>query len=114
MSRLLSSGPSALLKATVLTVLLCAAATAGAQPPDVSAKRASVPVLATPSTPATAPTPTTAPGADSSQNGFHDLICKPNGTEDGFDCADEATPAKIVPIPSQVVGPRPQDGPIIG
>jgi hypothetical protein len=102
MIRSLRSGPSALLKTTIMTVLLLGAAAAGAQTPDVSAKHASAPVPATP------------PNSDSSQVGYHDLICKPNGTEDGFDCADEATPAKIVPIPSQVVGPRPQDGPIKG
>jgi hypothetical protein len=51
----------------------------------------------------------TAPSSESTQMGYHDLICKPNGTEDGFDCADEATPAKIVPIPSQDLRPRPQD-----
>jgi hypothetical protein len=104
--RTLCSGPSALLKTTVITVLLLAAAAAGAQTPDVSAERASVPALTT--------TPTTPTSSDSSQTGYHDLICKPNGTEDGFDCADEATPAKIVPIPSQVVGPQPANGPISG
>jgi hypothetical protein len=31
-----------------------------------------------------------------------------------MDCADEAIPAKIVPIPWRVVGPRPQDLPITG
>jgi hypothetical protein len=102
MIRSLRSGPSALLKATVMTVLLLGAAAVGAQTPDVSAEHASAPV------------PTTPPTSDPSQVGYHDLICKPNGTEDGFDCADEATPAKIVPIPSQVVGPRPQDAPVSG
>jgi hypothetical protein len=91
-----------LLKTTVMTVLLLAAAAAGAQTPDVSAAHVSAPAPATP------------PASDSSQVGYHGLICKPNGTEDGFDCADEATPAKIVPIPWQVVGPRPQDQPITG
>jgi hypothetical protein len=95
-----------LLKTTVMTVLLLGAAAAGAQTPDIAAERASVPAPAT-------TTPKTPASADS-QSGYHDLICKPNGTEDGFDCADEATPAKIVPIPSQVVGPRPTDGPISG
>src|ERR1700726_3692594 len=61
--------------------------------------------------PARCPRP---PASDTSQVGYHDLICKPNGTEDGFYCADEATPAKIVPIPWHVVGPRPQDQPITG
>jgi hypothetical protein len=83
------SGPSALLKTTVMTVFLLGAAAAGAQTPDVSAAHVSAPVPATP------------PTSNSSEVGYHDLICKPNGTEDGFDCADEATPAKIVPIPSQ-------------
>jgi hypothetical protein len=87
------------LKTMVMTVLLLAAA-AGAQTPDVSTAHVSAPA--------------TPPASDSSQVGYHDLICKPNGTEDGFDCADEATPAKIVPIPWHVVGPRPQDQPIIG
>ena len=98
--RSLRSGPSAMLKTTVMTVLLLGAAAAGAQTPDVSAAHVSAPAPATP------------PASDSSQVGYHDLICKPNGTEDGFDCADEATPAKIVPIPSQVVGRRPQDAPV--
>jgi hypothetical protein len=102
MIRSLRSGPSVLLKATVMTVLLVGAAAVGAQTPDVSAEHASAPVPKSPLT------------SDSSQVGYHDLICKPNGTEDGFDCADEATPAKIVPIPSQVVGPRPQDAPVSG
>jgi len=98
MIRSLRSGPSGLLKTTMMTVLLLGAAAAGAQTPDVSAERASAP----------------APDSNASQVGYHDLICKPNGTEDGFDCKDEATPAKIVPIPSQVVGPRPQDVPVTG
>lgn len=102
MIRSLRSGPSALLKTTVMTVLLLGAAAVGAQTPDVAAEHASAPI------------PKTPPGSDSSQVGYHDLICKPNGTEDGFDCADEATPAKIVPIPSQIVGPRPQDAPVSG
>jgi hypothetical protein len=102
MIRSLRSGPSALLKTTVMTVLLGCAAAAGAQTPDVSAKHASAPV------------PTTPPSSDTSEVGYHDLICKPNGTEDSFDCADEATPAKIVPIPSEWVGPRPQDKPVSG
>ena len=102
MIRSLRSGPSVLLKATVMTVLLLGAAAVGAQTPDVSAEHASVPV------------PTTPPSTDASQVGYHDLICKPNGTEDGFDCADEATPAKIVPIPSQSLGPRPQDVAVSG
>jgi hypothetical protein len=102
MIRSLRSGPSALLKTTVMTVLLGCAAAAGAQTPDVSAKHASAPVPATP------------PSSDASEVGYHDLICKPNGSEDSFDCADEATPAKIVPIPSEWVGPRPQDKPVTG
>ena len=106
MIRSLRSGPSALLKTTVMTVLLLAAAAVGAQTPDVSAEHASAPIPKT--------LPGVSPDSDSSQVGYHDLICKPNGTEDGFDCADEATPAKIVPIPSQVAGPRPQDAPVSG
>ncbi len=102
MIRSLRSGPSALLKTTMMTVLLLGAAAVGAQTPDVSAEHASASVPATP------------PASDAGQVGYHDLICKPNGTEDGFDCADEATPAKIVPIPSTVVGPRQQDGPVSG
>lgn len=62
------------------------------------------------SRPAT-PTPSS---SDASDVGYHDLICKPNGTEDSFDCADEATPAKIVPIPSQMLFPRAQDREIKG
>jgi hypothetical protein len=100
MIRRSSSGPSALLKTTVMTVLLVGAAAAGAQPPAVHSEYASQPAKVS--------------GQDSSEVGFHDLICKPNGTEDGFDCADEATPAKIVPIPSQVSRPRPQDEPVTG
>jgi hypothetical protein len=92
------SGPSVMLKTTLMTALLLGAAAAGAQ---------------TPATPDDAKAPATKPAAsDSSQVGFHDLICKPNGTEDGFDCADEATPAKIVPIPSQVLWPKRQDEPV--
>jgi hypothetical protein len=106
MIRSLRSGPSALLKTTMMTVLLLGAAAVGAQTPANSAEPASGPVSVT--------TPKTPPGQDSSQVGYHDLICKPNGTEDGFDCADEATPAKIVPIPSGVEGPRPQDVPVSG
>jgi hypothetical protein len=66
--------------------LLVGASAAGAQTPDVRTQPA-----------ASQPAP---PASDSSEKGFHDLICKPNGTEDGFDCAVEPTPAKIVPIPS--------------
>ena len=95
-----------MLKTTVVTVLLLGGAAVGAQTPDVSAEHASAPIPKT--------LPGVSPDSDSSQVGYHDLICKPNGTEDGFDCADEATPAKIVPIPSQVVGPRPQDRPVSG
>jgi hypothetical protein len=100
MIRRLSAGPSALLKTTMITAFLLAASTAGAETPDVSAEQAKIPA--------------TAPDKDSAQVGFHDLICKPNGTEDSFDCADEATPAKIVPIPSQVADPLPQNQPISG
>ena len=100
MIRRLSAGSSAVLKTTVVTAFLLAASVAGAQTPDVSAEQAKVPA--------------TAPGKDAGQVGFHDLICKPNGTEDSFDCADEATPAKIVPIPSQVTDPLPQNQPIWG
>ncbi len=110
MIRSLRSGPSALLKTTMMTVLLLCAAAVGAQTPDTSSVRPNGPVSVTP----TKAPPGAAPASDSSQVGYHDLICKPNGTEDGFDCADEATPAKIVPIPSQVVGPRLNDGPISG
>jgi hypothetical protein len=106
MIRSLRSGPSALLKTTMMTVLLLGAAAVGAQTPASSAAPASGPVSVR--------APKTPPGQDSSQVGYHDLICKPNGTEDGFDCADEATPAKIVPIPSGVEGPRPQDVPVSG
>jgi hypothetical protein len=97
--RFLCSGPSALLKTTLMTVFLLGAAAAGAQTPDVSAERAKVPATVTQPDP---------------DVGYHDLICKPNGTEDGFDCKDEATPAKIVPIPSQVEGPRPRDVEVSG
>jgi hypothetical protein len=89
-----------MLKTTAIGLFLLGAAAAGAQAPDVSAEHASVPA--------------TPPSSDSSQAGYHDLICKPNGSEDGFDCADEATPAKIVPIPSQAVGPRFQNEPVSG
>jgi len=106
MIRRLSAGPLAMLKTTVVAAFLIVASTAGvagAETPDVCAEQAK--------TPAT----TTAPAdKDAAQAGFHDLICKPNGTEDGFDCADEATPAKIVPIPSQVTTPLPQNQPISG
>ena len=87
-----NAGPSALLKATVATLFLLGAAVAGAQTPDTHAASAAAPVTSAPS-----------------DSGYHDLICKPNGTEEGFDCADEATPAKIVPIPSQLDHVRPQD-----
>jgi hypothetical protein len=107
MIRSLRSGPSALLKTTMMTVLLLGAAAVGAQTPDTPVAHGNAPV------PAQAP-PGVAADSDPSQVGYHDLICKPNGTEDGFDCADEATPAKIVPIPSGVAGPRPQDVPVIG
>ncbi len=105
MIRSLRSGPSALLKTSMMTVLLLGAAAVGAQTPDTPAEHANPPVAAT---------PPKATESDSSQVGYHDLICKPNGTEDGFDCKDEATPAKIVPIPSGVEGPRPQDVPVTG
>ena len=100
MIRRLSAGPSALLKTTIITAFLLAAAAAGAQTPD-AADQAKTPVV-------------TVPDKDAAQVGFHDLICKPNGTEDSFDCADEATPAKIVPIPSQAINPLPQNQPITG
>ena len=83
---------------TVLMMgLLASASAVGAEPPAIQAERASQPATPPPSK------------SDSSEVGYHDLICKPNGTEDGFDCADEATPAKIVPIPSQMAWPRQQD-----
>ena len=100
MIRRMSAGPSVMLKTTILTAFLLAASVAGAQTPADSAEQAKVPA--------------TVPGKDSSQVGFHDLICKPNGTEDSFDCADEATPAKIVPIPSQDTNPLPQNQAISG
>jgi hypothetical protein len=100
MIRRLSAGPSAMLKTTVVTAFLLAASVAGAQTPGVSAEQAKVPA--------------TAPDKDVGQVGFHDLICKPNGTEDSFDCANEAIPAKIVPIPSQDTNPLPQNQPISG
>ena len=110
MIRILSSGFSAALKTTLILALLGAAgAVFGAQPPDDSAANPPSAERARATMPATK-----APGADSERVGFHDLICKPNGTEDGFDCADEATPAKIVPIPSQSLGPRPQDVAVSG
>jgi hypothetical protein len=76
--------------------LLVSATAVGAEPP-IKAEHAIQP---------SAPPPSK---SDSSDVGYHDLICKPNGTEDGFDCADEATPGKIVPIPSQMAWPRQQD-----
>jgi hypothetical protein len=100
MIRRMSAGPSVTLKTTIVTAFLLAASVAGAEAPAVSAEQAKVPA--------------TVPGKDSSQVGFHGLICKPNGTEDSFDCADEATPAKIVPIPSQDTNPLPQNQPISG
>jgi hypothetical protein len=91
--------------AMILALLGAAGAAFGAPPSDDSASaeraRATVPAAK-------------APEADSDRVGFHDLICKPDGTEDGFACADEATPAKIVPIPSQSLGPRPQDVAVSG
>ena len=110
MIRRLSSGPSATLKTTMIILALLGSAAVGAQPPDVSAAASAERAKAT--APAGAKTPGAEP-ADQ-QGGFHDLICKPNGTEDEFDCADEATPAKIVPIPSQSLGPRPQDVAVSG
>jgi hypothetical protein len=77
--------------------LLVSASAVGAEPSAINAEHAGQP--------ATPPTSK----SDKSEVGYHDLICKPNGTEDGFDCADEATPAKIVPIPSQMAWPRQQD-----
>jgi hypothetical protein len=104
----MSSGFSTTLKTTMMFALLGAASAAfGAQPPDDSASASAERARAT--VPATK-----APDADADRVGFHDLICKPNGTEDSFDCADEATPAKIVPIPSQSLGPRPQDVAVSG
>jgi hypothetical protein len=102
MIRHLSSGPSAMLKTMLMMGLLVGASAAGAQPPDIRTQ------------PASASQPATPPSSDSSEKGFHDLICKPNGTEDGFDCAVEPTPAKIVPIPSQIPWTRPQDVPVRG
>ena len=101
-SRLMSSGFSTTL---ILALFGAAGAAFGAQPPgdSASAERARATVPAS-----------KAPDADANQVGFHDLICKPNGTEDSFDCADQATPAKIVPIPSQSLGPRPQDVAVSG
>lgn len=100
MIRRFRSGPSALLKNSVVAVLLLSAATAGAKPGDVRSE----PIRQ----PASEPPPASTP------DGFHDLICKPNGTEDGFDCADQPTPARIAPIPSQARGPRLQDQAITG
>lgn len=77
--------------------LLVSVSAVGAEPADIKAEHASQPAASPPAK------------SDSSDIGYHDLICKPNGTEDGFDCADEATPAKIVPIPSQMAWPRQQD-----
>jgi hypothetical protein len=98
-----------MLKTTMILALLGAAGAAfgappsdhSATPPSAERARATVPAAK-------------GPDADSDKVGFHDLICKPDGTEDGFDCADEATPAKIVPIPSQSLGPRPQDVAVSG
>ena len=98
MIRRLSSGPSAMLKTMLMMGLLAGASAAGAQPSDVRTEPASQPA--------------TPPSSDSSEKGYRDLICKPNGTEDGLDCAVEPTPSKIVPIPSQIPWPRPQDLPI--
>lgn len=89
-----------ILSTTLLIGLVIGARAAGAQPADV------------PTEPASQHQP--APGSDSTDKGFRDLICKPNGTEDGFDCAVEPTPAKIVPIPSQIAWPRSQDLPVTG
>ena len=107
--RRVSSGPSAMLKTTMILALLGTTGAAfgappsddSATPPSAERARATVPAAK-------------APDVDSDKVGFHDLICKPNGTEDEFDCADEATPAKIVPIPSQSLGPRPQDVAVSG
>ena len=106
-SRFMRSGSSALKTMMMLALLGAAGAAFGAPPSDDSAAASAERARAT--VPAAK-----APDADSNRVGFHDLICKPNGTEDGFDCADEATPAKIVPIPSQSLGPRPQDVAISG
>lgn len=102
----LSSTRLITLKTMMILALSGAAAAAGAQPPDVSASAAPSAERASASVPAAK--------APADHGSFHDLICKPNGTEDGFDCADEATPAKIVPIPSQSPGPRPQDVAVSG
>lgn len=85
----------------MMGLLIGASVSAGAQPPDVRTE------------PASQRQPATPPSADS-EKGYHDLICKPNGTEDGFDCAVEPTPAKIVPIPSEIPWPRSQDLPVTG
>ena len=89
-----------MLKTIVMTMLLLGAAAAEAQSPETTPEHVSQ-----------SPTPAASKAAEP---GFHDLICKPNGTEDGFDCADEATPATIVPIPSQVKWPKRQDEPVSG
>jgi hypothetical protein len=89
-----------MLKNSMVAVLLFGAAAASAHAAEVHSE------------PVSQPAPAATP--DSSADGFHDLICKPNGTEDGFDCADQPTPARIVPIPSQARGPRLQDQAIIG
>jgi hypothetical protein len=114
MIRRLSSGPSAMLKTTMMTVLLLGAAAVGAQTPENPASEHASPPAGTSSNTGDSNRDTNSKDADTSQVGFHDLICKPNGSEDSFDCADEATPAKIVPIPSQVLWPRRQDEPISG
>jgi len=82
--------------------LVVSASASGAEPAAIKAERAAQPSASAPSK------------SDPEDAGYHDLICKPNGTEDGFDCADEATPAKIVPIPSQMAWPRQQDLQISG
>jgi hypothetical protein len=92
-------GPMIRLTTLLMVGLLVSASAVGAEPTDVKAEHAS----------ASQPAPPPASKADSSDVGYHDLICKPNGTEDGFDCKDEATPGKIVPIPSQMAWPRQQD-----
>jgi hypothetical protein len=94
------SGLSVMLKTTLMMLLVFGAGLARADPPDVHTERAHVPA--------------SAPNTEPTDSGFHDLICKPNGTEDGFDCADQATPAKIVPIPSQVQWPGRRDAEVSG
>jgi hypothetical protein len=86
----------------MLGLVVSAGAAGAEEPAAIKAEHASQPSTSPPSR------------SDSSDVGYHDLICKPNGTEDGFDCADEATPAKIVPIPSQMAWPRQQDLQISG